>query len=177
MPTAGHLRPSQAGFRKGRSCAQLTLTLRKITEACRRYQDKSASWSSSRRLTHSLDRFPKGIAIGSDGPSPSFEIARGVLQGDTLAPFLSIMVLDRVLKRALDSDPSFGFRPHSGPRSPAIRITDLAYADYVAFIASSFDSAQNMLNSLQSEALAVGLRMNAKKTKVLALGPLPLLLL
>ena len=41
--------------------------------------------------------------------SHSFEVTTGVLQGDTLAPFLFIVVLDYVLK---ESESEFGIKTH-----------------------------------------------------------------
>ena len=38
----------------------------------------------------------------------SIDLSVGVLQGDTLAPYLFIIVMDFVLRTALDSDPSLG---------------------------------------------------------------------
>ena len=38
-----------------------------------------------------------------DGDTPFFEITTGVLQGDTLSPFLFIICLDYVLKTSLDN--------------------------------------------------------------------------
>ena len=38
--------------------------------------------------------------VSPDGETDMFEIAAGVLQGDTLAPFLFIIVLDYALRKA-----------------------------------------------------------------------------
>ena len=47
--------------------------------------------------TGSMDR-------SHDGDTPYFEITTGVLQGDTLAPFLFISCLDYILKTSLDNN-------------------------------------------------------------------------
>ena len=44
-----------------------------------------------------------------DGDTPFFDITTGVLQGDTLAPFLFIICLDYILKQSLDSNSDLGF--------------------------------------------------------------------
>ena len=44
-----------------------------------------------------------------DGDTPFFEITTGVLQGDTLAPFLFIICLDYILKNSLDCNKELGF--------------------------------------------------------------------
>ena len=40
--------------------------------------------------------------MSPDGETDMFEITAGVLQGDTLAPFLFIIVLDFALRRAIE---------------------------------------------------------------------------
>ena len=37
-----------------------------------------------------------------DGPSDSFGVSAGVLQGDTLAPYIFVLVVDYVMRRAID---------------------------------------------------------------------------
>ena len=56
-----------------------------------------------------------------DGETEQFDILAGVLQGDTLAPFLFIMVLDYALRISLDSHNSLGLllKPKLSSRQPA----------------------------------------------------------
>ena len=42
------------------------------------------------------------------GDTPYFEITTGVLQGDTLAPFLFVICIDYVLIKALDDNKHLG---------------------------------------------------------------------
>ena len=42
--------------------------------------------------------------ISPDGETELFEITAGVLQGDTLAPFLFIIVLDCAMRKAMDGN-------------------------------------------------------------------------
>jgi len=44
----------------------------------------------------------KAKVLSPDGVTDVFDITAGVLQGDTLAPFLSIIVLDYALRKAID---------------------------------------------------------------------------
>ena len=46
--------------------------------------------------------------LAPDGETEQFDILAGVLQGDTLAPFLFILVLDYVLRISLDSNNNLG---------------------------------------------------------------------
>jgi hypothetical protein len=82
--------------------------------------------------------------------------------------------LDRILKRALDGDASFGFliRGRDGRQLPVLRITDLDFADDIALVAESFETAQAMLDAVNTEASLAGLRINLVKTKVLVRGDL-----
>jgi hypothetical protein len=74
----------------------------------------------------------------------SFDIVTGTLQGDTLAPYLFVLVLDRVLDAAFASlraehpDKVFGVRlkvgtgTRSRPGLPPVDLTDLDFADDIA---------------------------------------------
>ena len=43
----------------------------------------------------------RAMVVTPDGNSEEFDILAGVMQGDTLAPFLFIIVLDYVLRKAI----------------------------------------------------------------------------
>ena len=47
-----------------------------------------------------------------DGDTDFFNVLVGVLQGDTLAPYLFIIVLDYVLRTSLDENTELGFTLH-----------------------------------------------------------------
>jgi hypothetical protein len=91
-----------------------------------------------------------------------------VLQGDTLAPFLFIVLLDWVLRTALPSDED-GFVIHrrSSRRHPEKRLSVLAYADDLVLFSSSENGAQQMLKRLLTTASKVGLHINTQKTMLL----------
>ena len=69
----------------------------------------------------------KATVITTDGETPFFDIKAGVLQGDTIAPFLFIIVLDFVLRLSLDSinDKGMQIQPRRSQRHPARFLTDL----------------------------------------------------
>ena len=53
---------------------------------------------------------PDKKVVTPDGDTEEFEITAGVLQGDTLAPFIFVIVLDYVLRKAISGRESeFGF--------------------------------------------------------------------
>ena len=73
--------------------------------------------------------------VTPDGDTEEFEITAGVLQGDTLAPFIFVIVLDYVLRKAISGRESeFGFMltPRRSSRNPEKVITDLVFADDIA---------------------------------------------
>ena len=67
----------------------------------------------------------------------------GVLQGDSLAPFLFITLLDYVLRETLlDNIDGFTITPRRSSRYPAVRIGALVYAD-IASTCDTIEQAQN----------------------------------
>ena len=87
------------------------------------------------------------------------------MQGDTLAPFLFVIVLDFVLHRASST---FGIATHEDTNIP--RLTDLDFADDIALFDNSVPSATRHVESLEVEASRVGLRINYMKTKAKAVN-------
>ena len=79
------------------------------------------------------------------GNTEKFSTTSGVLQGDTLAPFLFITLLDYVLRETLfDNIDGFTITPRRSSRYPAVRIGALAYADDIAITCDTIDQAQNV---------------------------------
>ena len=71
-----------------------------------------------------------------DGDTDYFDIVAGVLQGDTLVPYLYIICLDYVLRTSIDKMKDNGFKL-TKERSriyPAQTITDADYADDIALL-------------------------------------------
>ena len=73
-----------------------------------------------------------------------FDIVAGVLQGDTLAPYLFIICLDYVLRTSIDKIRENGFEliKTRSRRYPATTITDADYADDIAILANTPDQAE-----------------------------------
>ena len=71
--------------------------------------------------------------LSPDGETKPFDIKAGILQGDTLAPFLFIIVVDYILRSSLDtqSDKGFLLKPRKSSRHPAEYITDADFADNI----------------------------------------------
>ena len=82
----------------------------------------------------------------------------GVLQGDTLAPYLFAIVLD-------EEELGFHLQKRQSQRVPPTIVTDLDSADDLALISEETEQAQEVLTRTEQEAGKVGLRCNAKKKK------------
>ena len=122
----------------------------------------------------------KAKVISPDGETESFDITAGVLQGDTLAPFLFIIVLDYALRKAMDGkedDLGFTITPRRSRRHPKEVLADLDFVDDIALPSDEIEQAQELLLRVEKECKKVGLGLNAKKTKSLAYNiqnPIPL---
>ena len=101
-----------------------------------------------------------------DGDTEYFDIVAGVLQGDTLAPYLFIICLDYVLRTSIDKIRENGFEltKKRNRRYPAKTITDADYADDIALLANTPNQAETLLHSLERTAAGIGLHVNALKT-------------
>ena len=101
------------------------------------------------------------------GETEFFEITAGVLQGDTLAPFIFIIVLDYILRLSLDNlnDRGLQIQPRRSRRHPAQHLTDLDFADDLALITELVEDAEALLQSLERGAALIGLYCNKSKTE------------
>ena len=99
-----------------------------------------------------------------DGDTEYFDIVAGVLQGDTLAPYLFIICLDYVFRTSIDKIRENGFEltKKRSRRYPAKTITD---TDDIAILANTPDQAETLLHSLERAATGIGLYVNAHKTE------------
>ena len=102
-----------------------------------------------------------------DGDTEYFDIVAGVLQGDTLAPFLFIICLDYVLTTLIDKIKENGFEltKKRSRRYTAKTITNADYADDIAILANTPDQGETLLHSLEQTAAGIGLHANAHKTE------------
>ena len=179
------LRKNQNGFRTNRSTSGQILTIRRILEGIKSknlpatllFIDFSKAFDSIHRGkmkeilsaygipketvdaimimyqdTHSMVRSP-------DGDTDFFDISAGVLQGDTLAPYIFIICLDYVLRKALDKNNELGFTlaKRKSKRYPAMKITNADYADDLAVLADVLKDATFLLHSIERTAKEIGL--------------------
>ena len=111
-----------------------------------------------------------------DGDTEYFDIVAGVLQGDTLAPYLFIICLDYELRTSIDKIRENGFEltKKRSRRYPAKTITDADYADDIEILANTPNRAETLLHSLERAAAGIGLRVNAHKTEYMYFNQTPL---
>ena len=100
-----------------------------------------------------------------------FDIVAGVLQGDTLVPYLFIICLDYVLRTSIDKMKDNGFKltKERSRRYSAKIITDADYADDIALLANTPALAETLLHSQERAAAGIGLHVNADKTEYMCI--------
>ena len=187
------LRKNQNGFRRNRSTTSQILTIHRILEGVRAknlqatllFVDFTKAFDSIHRgkmeqilLAYSLPketvaaitilyRNTKVKVRSPDGDTEYFNIVAGVLQGDTLAPYLFIICLDYVLRISIDKIRENGFEltRKRSRRYPAKTITDADYADDIALLVNMPNKAKTLLHNLEWAAAGIGLHVNAHKPK------------
>ena len=99
----------------------------------------------------------RSMVRSPDGDTPYFEITTGVLQGDTLAPFLFIICLDYILKTSLDNNRELDFTltERKSRRYPDEHITDTDYADDIAVTSNTLKDANTLLLKIESAAIEI----------------------
>ena len=72
-----------------------------------------------------------------------FQIQAGLLQGETLAAFLFVLTVDYTMTQAIEQ---LGFKitPRKSQQHPAIKVTDMLFADDVALLSEEIDQAQKL---------------------------------
>ena len=98
-----------------------------------------------------------------DGDTDYFDIVAGVLQGNTLAPYLFVICLDYVLRKSIDKMKDNGFKlaKERNRRYPAQTITNADYTNDIALLAHTPAKAESLLHSL--EWAAAGIDFNTDK--------------
>ena len=156
-----YLRYNQNGFRPGRSTITQVLALRRIIEGVKRYHLPSimvfidfskvfdsinhqamfkilAAYDIPERIINAIMLMYTNIkakVVSPDGDTDYFQIFSGVMQGDTLAPYLFVIVLDYAMRQATqgkEEELGFTLRTRQSRRTPAICLTDLDFADDIA---------------------------------------------
>ena len=199
------LRCNQNGFRPGRGTTPHILALRRLLEGVRAKSHPAVIiFVDFRKAFDSVDRtnmftilkaygIPDKIlqliksvydqttarVISPDGITELFRVLAGILQGDTLAPYLFIIIVDYILCKAFKDNDELGFTvtPGKGGRrscNKALKVKDLDYADDLAALADNIQGAQEMFRLIEDTSAQVGLYVNAKKTQFMTANiPVP----
>ncbi len=180
-------RPTQSGFRPGRSCVDHIFNLRRSLEIRRSYQQPTiVCFVDFTTAFDSVDRLALWRMMEVDGILPkllrlikayysatrtrvraagqettSFEEQSGVRQGNKMSPTLFNYAIDFVLERTLLG--SQGIQVGEN-----LYLTDLTYVDDIALLGDSAEAVQDALNNIDRFAKVVGLRINSSKTKVMS---------
>ena len=86
----------------------------------------------------------KSAVMVDGGLSDPFDVTTGVLQGDVLTPFLFVVLVDYLLKKAtLQLDYGVLTHPRCSRRHPAKSLNDLDFADDITLLESSISRAQS----------------------------------
>ncbi|XP_038064651.1 uncharacterized protein LOC119735043 [Patiria miniata] len=113
------------------------------------------------------------FALTPEGESSSFSVNNGVLQGDILAPYLFVIILDYTLRTALNVTDGLTLSRRRSSRHPAQYLSDLEYADDISLLADTILDAESLLHKVEACCKSVGLSLNAKKTKYMVINPSP----
>ena len=192
------LRRNQNGFRQNRSTSGQILTIRRLLEgvnakklpATLLFIDFSKAFDSIHRgrmkdilLAYGIPcetvnaimmlyKDTRCLVRSPDGDTSFFDIVAGVLQGDTLAPFIFVICLDYVLRRAIDEKTDLGFTLYErrSRRHDAKKVSDADYADDLALLADYIQDAESTLHNVEQLAQVIGLYVNPSKTKFICLN-------
>jgi len=187
------LSEAQAGFRSGRSTIDQLLSLRLIAEKYQGYDKdmyicyvdfqkafdsvwRRGLWQTMRhlgydrkviRLLESLYRSTKSaVRVGTKGEvSNWFETLVGVLQGCVLSPLLFNIMLEVVMALA-DVD-------EAGILVSGARISNLRFADDIAFLADGQPELQQQISQLHTTSSRFGLKISTSKTEVQCISRQP----
>ena len=80
------------------------------------------------------------------------------MQGDTLAPFLFVVVLDYALRRAIqgrEEELGFTLHPRRSRRVGAKSICDLDFADDIVLLSNEIEQAKKLVHSVEAECMKV----------------------
>ena len=188
------IRKQQAGFRPYRSCVDQICSLRIIIEQSIEFQsplfvvfidyqkafdsiNREAIWRALRRrrvpekITNLIKQGYNGFScrvLHHNVKSQPFETISGVRQGCLLSPLLFLLVLDDVMRNAIDVESSRGLLWNIFGE----RLEDLDFADDIALIAQTHSDMQNKLDKVIVESKKVGLNLNVAKTKEIRINDL-----
>ena len=109
--------------------------------------------------------------ITPDGETETFSILAGVLQEDTLAPYLFVIVIDYIMRKDLTGrEEKLGIQSmkRQSRRVTPIIVTDMDFADDIVLVSDGSNEAEQMLRRVEISEKCIGLSMNTGKTKYMS---------
>ena len=182
----------QAGFRKGRGTRDQIAIICWITKKAKEFQkdiyfwfidyakafdcvDHSRLWKILQEMGISdhLTCLLRNLYAGQEakvrtglGKTDWFQIGKGVRQGCILSPCLFNLYVEYIMRNAgLDE-------AQAGMKSVRRNTNNLRYADDTTLIAESEEELKSFLMKVKEESEKVGLKLNIRKTKIMASGPI-----
>uniref|UniRef100_A0A670IN41 ribonuclease H n=1 Tax=Podarcis muralis TaxID=64176 RepID=A0A670IN41_PODMU len=182
----------QAGFRRGRGTRDQIANMRWIMEKAREFQkdiyfcfidyakafdcvDHSKLWQVLKEMgvPDHLICLLRNLYVGQEakvrtgyGTTDWFKIGKGVRQGCILSPCLFNLYAEFIMRKAgLDET-------QAGIKIAGRNINNLRYADDTTLMAESEEDLKNLLMRVKEESAKYGLKLNIKKTKIMATGPI-----
>ena len=101
------------------------------------------------------------------GTTDWFRIGKGVRQGCILSPCLFNFYAEYIMRNAGLEE------AQAGIKIAGRNINNLRYADDTTLMAESEEELKSLLMKVKEESEKIGLKLNIKKTKILASGPIP----
>ena len=181
------LRKEQAGFRRGRGCAEHIFALRNIIEQCTEWQrqlyvnfidyekafdsiHRDSLWKILRsygvptKMINIIKQYYKNFSCTIGTSDLSFEVKSGVRQGCVMSGLLFIVAIDWVTSRATEC-------VKRGIRwTPFSQLEDLDYADDIALLSHTTNHTQQKTDKLTEFGEQIGLKINIKKTKIMTVN-------
>ena len=117
-------------------------------------------------LLISLYTGQEAIVRTGHGTTDWFKIGKGVRQGYILLPFLFNLHAEYIVQTARLDESQAGFK------TAGRNINNLRYADDTALMAESKEELKSLLMRMKEEGERAGLKLNIKKTKIMASSPL-----
>ena len=175
------LRPNQNGYRPGRSTVAHILALRRLIKGVKSKNLKavvvfvdfkkafdsvhrgkmmkiSQAYDITDKLVNAINENTRARVGTPDGETALFDILAGVLQGDTLAPFLIATVLYYAMRMTIggrEEQLGFHLKKRRSRRHPPVIVTDTDFADHIALVTEEIAQAQIMLSEVESKKLGL----------------------
>ena len=100
------------------------------------------------------------------GTTDMFQIGKGVCQGCILSPCLFNFYAEYIMRNTgLDE-------AQAGIKNAGRNINNLKYADDTTLMAESEEELKSLLMKVKEESEKVGFKLNIRKTKIMASGPI-----